>query len=145
MFSKRIVDSDKFVTLPVDAKLLYYDLAMHCDDDGFCNHPRRVMLWCRVAGTALAPLVEEGFVYDFDGTIVVRDWRIHNSLKSDRLKMPDYPDIARQIWIRPNGRYELEPTEDAMTLYDFKAAYIREKKNPFGKNGELQVYDGEES
>lgn len=140
MFSKKIVDSDEFITLPHTSQLYYYRLAMSCDDDGFCNHPRMVMLYSGIPETALPPLVEAGFVLAFDKVVVVRHWRIHNSLKSDRLRMPDYPEIAKQLWITPSGRYETEQPEEGMTLYDFKQAYVKTKRNPFGQDSGLQVH-----
>ena len=43
MFAKTIIDSDAFLEMPMSARLLYYDLAMRADDDGFNNSPRKVM------------------------------------------------------------------------------------------------------
>ena len=43
MFAKTIIDSDAFLDMPVTARLLYYDLAMRADDDGFVNSPKKIM------------------------------------------------------------------------------------------------------
>ena len=43
MFAKTIIDSDAFIDMPMSARLLYYDLAMRADDDGFVNSPKRIM------------------------------------------------------------------------------------------------------
>ena len=37
MFAKTIIDSDAFLEMPISARLLYYDLGMRADDDGFLN------------------------------------------------------------------------------------------------------------
>ena len=42
MLSKSIIDSDKFLSMPTSARMLYVDLAVRADDDGFIT-PRRVM------------------------------------------------------------------------------------------------------
>ena len=43
MFAKTIIDSDAFLDMPVTARLLYYDLSMRADDDGFVNSPKKIM------------------------------------------------------------------------------------------------------
>ena len=43
MFAKTIIDSDAFLDMSVTARLLYYDLAMRADDDGFVNSPKKIM------------------------------------------------------------------------------------------------------
>ena len=43
MFAKAIIDSDAFLEMPMSARLLYYDLSMRADDDGFVNSPRKIM------------------------------------------------------------------------------------------------------
>ena len=42
MFSKTIIDSDVFLDMPTSTRLLYYDLAMRADDDGFINNPKSI-------------------------------------------------------------------------------------------------------
>ena len=46
MFAKTIIDSDAFLEMPISARLLYYDLAMRADDDGFIHNPKSVMRAC---------------------------------------------------------------------------------------------------
>ena len=43
MFSKKILQSDDFTTLPVTSQLLYFQLALASDDEGF-NNMTRLML-----------------------------------------------------------------------------------------------------
>lgn len=35
MISKKVVDTDLFLDMPVSTRLLYYDLSVRADDDGF--------------------------------------------------------------------------------------------------------------
>ena len=42
MFAKTIIDSDAFIDMPTTARLLYYDLSMRADDDGFVNSPKKI-------------------------------------------------------------------------------------------------------
>ena len=43
MFAKTIIDSDVFIDMPISARLLYYDLGMRADDDGFVNSPKKIV------------------------------------------------------------------------------------------------------
>ena len=47
MFSLDVVDLDSFIEMPVSAKLLYYDLGMRADDDGFVGK-EFLMRWINV-------------------------------------------------------------------------------------------------
>ena len=37
MFSKQVLWSDKFIDLPLPAQVLYFQLSMYADDEGFVN------------------------------------------------------------------------------------------------------------
>ena len=37
MFAKSIIDTDTFIDMPATARLLYFDLGMRADDDGFVD------------------------------------------------------------------------------------------------------------
>ena len=41
MFAKSIIDSDSFIDMPTSSRLLYYDVSMRADDDGFVNSPKK--------------------------------------------------------------------------------------------------------
>jgi len=49
MLTKQIIDSDAFLDLPQTTRLLYYDLVMRADDDGFVNAPKKITL---ITGTS---------------------------------------------------------------------------------------------
>jgi len=36
MFSLSVVDTDRFIEMPLTARLLYYELGMRADDDRIC-------------------------------------------------------------------------------------------------------------
>ena len=105
MFSKRIVDADRFLDLPAAARLLYYELNLRCDDDGFCSSPRSLLRATGAGKGDLQTLLDAGLLLDFDGIIVVTDWRIHNSLRADRLQTLSFPSLAEKIWITEDGSY----------------------------------------
>ena len=42
MFTKKIVDSDAFLDMPLSTQCLYFHLNMRADDDGFVNNPKKI-------------------------------------------------------------------------------------------------------
>ena len=85
MFSRDIIETDKFLELPIGARLLYYDLGMRADDDGFISSPKRIINEIGVTTTDMKLLVASGYVIVFDdGIIVIRDWKINNQIRKDR-------------------------------------------------------------
>ena len=42
MFSKKIIDSDEFLDMPLSTQALYFHLSMRADDDGFVNNPKKI-------------------------------------------------------------------------------------------------------
>ena len=87
MFSKSIIDSDLFLDMPATTQMLYFHLAMRADDDGFINNPKRIMRMIGAADDDMRILIAKKFVILFDsGIVVIKHWRIHNYIRSDRYK-----------------------------------------------------------
>ena len=42
MFSKDVVETDKFLNMPLTSQALYFHLGMEADDDGFIASPKKV-------------------------------------------------------------------------------------------------------
>lgn len=42
MFSLAVIDTDRFMDMPVSTQALYFHLGMHGDDDGFVASPARL-------------------------------------------------------------------------------------------------------
>lgn len=84
MLSKKIVGEDKFLDMPSTARLLYYDLIIYADDDGFVS-PKKIMRITQASDDDLKLLIAKGYILIFDsGVVVIKHWRIHNQLRKDR-------------------------------------------------------------
>lgn len=91
MFAKTIIDSDAFLDMPMSARLLYYDLAMRADDDGFINSPKKIMRFVGASMDDLNILAIRKFIIPFDnGVVVIKHWRIHNYIRKDTYKETTY-------------------------------------------------------
>ena len=109
MFAKAIIDSDAFIDMPVSARLLYYDLAMRADDDGFVNSPKKIMRMIGATVDDMNILLMRKFVIAFDsGVVVIKHWRIHNYIQSDRYKPTKYSEEKAQLALKPNGAYTMD-------------------------------------
>lgn len=106
MISLRVVDDDRFLDMSAGARLLYYDLAVRADDDGFIT-PKKVM---RLTGTTqknLDELIESGFVIPFEsGVVVITHWRQSNALRKDRYTKTEYQKEFSSL-VLVNDRYEI--------------------------------------
>lgn len=109
MFSKKIIDSDAFLDMPVTARLLYYDLAMRADDDGFVNAPKRIMRVIGASQDDLSILVAKKFIIPFDkGIVVIKHWRIHNYIRKDTYNGTLYIDEMAHLELDENKAYKLK-------------------------------------
>ena len=138
MFHGSVVGSDAFLDLPVGAQALYFHLGMHADDDGFVNGTKQVTRRVRRRAKDLQALVDGGFLLDFDGVVVLRHWLVSNTLKSDRMKSMNFPEIAQQLYVTDNREYSLLPQGDLETLYESRCRKLESKRNPKVREGKLR-------
>jgi len=112
MFAKTIIDSDAFLDMPATTQMLYFHLAMRADDDGFVNSPHRVMRLVGCGEDDLRVLIAKRFLIPFDsGLVVIKHWRIHNYLRSDRYKETTYREEKAMLTVKENGAYTLPDTD----------------------------------
>lgn len=111
MFAKSIIDSDAFLDMPLSAQALYFHLSMRADDDGFVNSPRRIMRLICCSDDDMKLLIAKNFVILFDsGIVVIKHWRIHNYIRSDRYKPSAYTEEKSLLTVKENGSYTLADT-----------------------------------
>ena len=109
MFAKTIIDSDAFLDMPTSAQALYFHLAMRADDEGFVNAPRKIMRMVGSSEDDARLLIHKKFIIVFDsGVIVIKHWRIHNYIQSDRFKPTAYREEREKLTIKDNGAYTLD-------------------------------------
>ena len=93
MFNKSITNSSKFLKMPMSSRLLYYDLGMNADDDGFVEH----FMVLRMTGATqqdLGVLEINGLVKIFDDNVLwIRDWKENNYIRNDRYVPSKYLSV----------------------------------------------------
>ena len=103
--------------MPVTARLLYYDLAMRADDDGFVNSPKKIMRMIGASQDDLSILCLRKFIIPFDsGVVVIKHWRIHNYIQNDRYKPTSYQDEKSKLIVKDNKAYALKEGYEAAVV-----------------------------
>ena len=104
MFSKTIIDSDAFLDMPTSARLLYYDLSMRADDDGFIGNPKSIQRLAGASQDDLMLLITKRFLIVFDnGVIAIKHWRMNNYIQKDRKKDTTYIELLNSLELKENG------------------------------------------
>lgn len=106
MFSMKIIDSDAFIDMPMSSQLLYFHLSMRADDDGFVSNPKKIIRMLGSSDDDYKVLIAKRFIIQFEnGICVIKHWKIHNYIQSDRYKETVYIDEKKSLNIKENGSY----------------------------------------
>lgn len=109
MFSKQIIDSDAFLNMPLSSQLLYFHLAMRADDDGFVNAPQKITRMVNATVDDFNILVAKKFILTFEtGVIVIKHWKMHNYIQSDRYKPTVYQDEKALLGVKQDKSYTMD-------------------------------------
>ena len=98
MFSTRIINSARFLKMPVSTQCLYFHLGLHADDDGVVE-AYTVMNSIGATEDDLKVLVSKGFVVVLNEDLVtyITDWNENNRLRADRKIDSIYKDLLLQV------------------------------------------------
>lgn len=140
MFAKTIIDSDAFIDMPVSARLLYYDLSMRADDEGFVNSPKKIM---RMTGTSeddLRILITKKFIIPFEnGIVVIKHWYIHNYIRKDTSKETTYVQEKECLELDENKAYRVK-NDDRRRSVDEPSTQVSIGKVSIGKDSINNTY-----
>ena len=132
MFAKTIIDSDTFIDMPATARLLYYDLSMRADDDGFVNSPKKIVRMTGASTDDLNLLAIKKFIIPFEsGVVVIRHWKIHNYIRNDRYKPTVYQMEKNMLIEDENKEYDLLLT-DGIPMVDKRDTQVRLGEDSIG-------------
>ena len=134
MFAKTIIDSDAFLDMPTSARLLYYDLSMRADDDGFINSPKKIIRMTGAADGDLKVLIAKKFVIPFEnGIVVIKHWLIHNYIRKDTYNETQYKEQKAMLTLDENKSYRLINNTSQRTV-DGPSTQDRLGKDRLGKD-----------
>ena len=137
MFSKKITETDLFLDMPMSSQCLYFHLNMSADDDGFIGNAKTIRRMIGASEDDLKLLFAKEFLIPFEsGVVVVKDWKIHNYIRSDRYNATVYQDEKKHLKELDNGRYELG-IPDVIPVVDQMDTQVRLGKDRLGKDKEI--------
>lgn len=110
MFSKDVVETDKFLNMPLTSQTLYFHLGMEADDDGFVASPKKVQRSIGCSEGDLQILASRGFIIPFEsGIVVLVHWKQNNYIQADRYRKTVHKEEAALLQ-NDNYVYSLVPT-----------------------------------
>lgn len=106
MIAKTIVDSDVFLDMPHSTQNLYFHLNLRADDDGFISNPRKIMRMIGSQDDDLKILLSKRYLLMFEsGVIVIKHWKIHNTIQKDRYQPTLYKEELELLEEKDNKAY----------------------------------------
>ena len=126
MFANSIIDSDKFLDMPLSTQALYFHYGMRADDDGFIGSPKKILRGVNCTEDDLKLLIAKGYLITFDsGVIAITHWNVNNSIRKDRKKDTFY-QTEMDMLCSENGIYNYgncltttcQPTDNQVSAQD---------------------------
>ena len=148
MFTQKIIDSDAFLDMPLSSQALYFHLNMRADDDGFVNNPKRIQRTIGASEDDLKLLIVKRFVIGFEsGVLVIKHWRMHNTLRKDRYNPTQYQDEFALLDVKDNNAYteRLPEIPFVPELSEPKIESVATTRQPHGNHTATQDSIGKDS
>lgn len=107
MFDRAIMDTDKFMDMPMSTKALYFLLGIEADDEGFVS-PKKVIRIHGGSDDDLRILIAKEFIIPFEsGVVVITDWHKNNWLDSRRIRKTEYKREKKALCLNEDKQYAL--------------------------------------
>ena len=98
MFSLKIINSARFLKMPVSSQLLYFHLGLNADDDGIVEGYNVIkMTNCTEDDLKILVAKELVIVLNADLVSFITDWKEHNSIRPDRKIDSIYKELLLQM------------------------------------------------
>ena len=79
---------------------------MRADDDGFVGSPKKIVKMIGCSNDDLKLLIAKQYIFPFDsGVCVIKDWKIHNYIQSDRYHPTVYTKEKEALGMAENKSY----------------------------------------
>lgn len=134
MFSRKIVRTDWFMTMPQTAQNLYWHLNMDADDDGFISNTQQIMRSIGSTTDDLSILLSKKFLIPFDnGLMLVKHWKIHNYIQNDRYTPTTHQQERESVRLKENGVYSLDEGTPLNDVVSMLYTQVSKGKDSIGK------------
>lgn len=138
MFDKRVVETDKFMDLPMSAKALYFMAGISADDKGFFQ-PKKLQKVHGFSDDDFKILIAKQYLIVFDtGVMVITDWNKNNWLDTRRVQETEYIDELKLLTLI-NEKYELLDCAKRM-LSENRIEENRIEQNSIEENNKKEIH-----
>ncbi|MFS6365470.1 conserved phage C-terminal domain-containing protein [Streptococcus agalactiae] len=135
MFSRKITETDRFLEMPLSSQALYFHLNMGADDEGFIDKAKTIQRTIGASDDDMKLLIAKGFLIPFDsGVVVIRHWRIHNYIQSDRFQSTLYQSEKAQLEYEKSKTASLKPIENCIQNVSKMETQVRLSKGSLDKD-----------
>ena len=114
MISKEIHQSGAYINLPPVTKILYDDLVLYADDDGFCTDVTLINLMDKATDENYKQLEDNNLVIKLDGAYLIVDWL--NTEQLTHYKRTSLLNLSAQVFIRTDFRYTTDQNDKSIAL-----------------------------
>ncbi len=115
MISLKVIDTDKFLDMPLSTRYLYHELNARADDDGFIGSPKKIAKMVGGSDDDLKLLTAKEFIIPFQsGVIVIKHWRVNNYIRPDRYAPTIYVAEKQALSMDKTGVYDLVGIPDGI-------------------------------
>jgi len=130
MFRLDVLETDAFMDMPLTTQALYFHLNLRADDDGFIGNPNQIVRLIGASMDDLKLLIAKRFVIAFeDGVIVIKHWRMHNTLSAYRYKETNFIEDKALLKIKENKAYSLTSGDEICDERLIEIAHRQTKDN----------------
>ena len=141
----KLVDTDLFCDMPQSSRLLYYELLIRADDDGFVSSPKKIATMVGCPGDAIKILLGKKFIISFSsGIIVISHWKQHNYIRSDRYSETLHKN-EKKLLVEKDSIYSITSSDipHDIPLVDSCRPQVRLGKVRLGKVNKKPSFDFE--
>ncbi len=142
MFSRSVIETDKFFDMNSKAQLIYFYLNLSADDDGFVGNIKKQLRALGGTPKQLDELVKNGYIIIFNtGVAVITHWHVHNTIRKDRYSETVYQEEYNKLTVdsknvyrmatdgQPNGDKAEDSTATKVKLSEVKLSQYKKRES----------------
>lgn len=114
MISKSIHQDGRFLTLSPVSKILYDDLVLYADDDGFCSDVSLINLMDKATAENYSELEHAGLIVNVEGVYLIVDWL--NTQLLNHYSRTSFLDLSSKVFIRIDFKYTINAEDRNIAL-----------------------------
>ena len=114
-FSIDVMESDKYLDLSPQAKVLYVHFNLKSDDEGVVINPVSVLRFTGMDRIYLDELIEKGFVLNFEGIYIIAHWHMHNRIPPSKSNPSLYHSRLQKLVLTDELVYKPANSQSALS------------------------------